>query len=126
MTRLLRAAIQNPRITKEIGLASGKDCLGYRLVIKSVERTADHAVNIAENVLALKHNLNNDTVEKIENMSGIAIKMFDTAMESLFRQDYNAAENIIESIKEIATLEREAVESSQLDTRRWCHFAFNY
>ncbi len=126
VTRLLRAAIQNPRITKEIGLASGKDCLGYRLVIKSVERTADHAVNIAENVLALKHGLNNDTVEKIENMSCMAIKMFDTAMESLFRQDYNAAENIIESIKEIVTLEREAIESSQLDTRRWRHFAFNY
>ncbi len=117
VTRLLRAAIQNPRITKEIGLASGKDCLGYRLVIKSVERTADHAVNIAENVLTLKRKVNNDTAEKIENMSGIAIKMFDTAMESLFRQDYNAAENIIESIKEIATLEREAIESAQLDTQ---------
>ena len=92
VTRLLKTAIQNPRITKEIGLVSGKDCLGYRLVTKSVERTADHAVNIAENVLALKHSLNNDTVEKIENMSSIAIKMFDTAMESLFRQDYNSAE----------------------------------
>ena len=115
VTRLLRAAVQNPRITKEIGLVSNKDCLGYRLVIKSVERTADHAVNIAENVLALKHSLNNDTVEKIENMSRIAIKMFDMTMESLFRQDYNTAENIIESIKEIATLEREAIESSQLD-----------
>ena len=115
VTRLLRTSIQNPRITKEIGLASGKDCLGYRLVIKSVERTADHAVNIAENVLTLKHDLNNDTVEKIENMSSIAIKMFDTAMESLFRQDYNAAEKIIENIKEIVTLEKEAVESSQMD-----------
>ncbi len=115
VTRLLRAAIQNPRITKEIGLSSGKDCLGYRLVIKSVERTADHAVNIAENVLALKHNLNNVTLEKIGNMSCVAIKMFDTAMESLFKQDYNSAENIVESIKGIAALEKEAVESSQMD-----------
>jgi phosphate uptake regulator len=113
--RLLKTALQNPQLTKEIGLLNGQDCLGYRLVTKSVERTADHAVNIADNVLTLKHDLNNDIAEKIEKMSTIAIKMFDTAIESLFRQDYNAAESIIESIKEVVTLEREAVVSSQMD-----------
>ena len=113
--RLLKTAIQSPQLTKEIGLLNGQDCLGYRLVTKSVERTADHAVNIAENVLALKNDLSNDIAEKIEKMSTIAIKMFDTAIQSLFRQDYNAAESIIESIKDIVTLEREAVVSSQID-----------
>lgn len=115
VTRLLRSAIQNPRITKEIGLDNGHDCLGYRLVIKSVERTADHAVNIAENILALKHELNDDAVNKIENMSYAAIKMFETSMESLFRKDYDAAEKIIESIQEISALEKEAVVTSQMD-----------
>ncbi len=115
VTRLLRTSIQNPRITKEIGLVSGKDCLGYRVVTKSIERTADHAVNIAENVLTLKHEVNSDIQSKIENMSTIAIKMFDTSMESLFRQDYNTAETIIESLKEINTLERQAVMSSQTE-----------
>jgi phosphate uptake regulator len=113
--RLLKTATQSPQLTKEIGLLNGQDCLGYRLVTKSVERTADHAVNIAENVLTLKHDLNDDITEKIEKMSTIAIKMFDTAIESLFRQDYNAAESIIENIKEINTLEKEAVVSSQMD-----------
>jgi phosphate uptake regulator len=112
--RLLKTAIQNPRLTREIGLLNGKDCLGYRLVTKSVERTADHAVNIAENVLMLKRDLNNDIVEKIEKMSTAAIKMFDTAIESLFREDYNAAESVMEGIKEIVTLEKEAVGSSQM------------
>jgi phosphate uptake regulator len=111
--RLLRTAMQNPRLTKEIGLLNGEDCLGYRLVTKSVERTADHAVNIAENVLAIKHYVDNDILDKIEKMSTAAINMFDTAIESLFREDYNAAESVIESIKEIVTLEKEAVGSSQ-------------
>jgi phosphate uptake regulator len=114
VTRLLKTAIQNPRISKELGIASTKDCLGYRLVTKSVERTADHAVNIAENVLALKNSLNQETLEKIEKMSSIAVKMFDTSMESLFREDYNSADTIIESIKEICALEKEAVTSSQM------------
>jgi len=113
--RLLKTATQNPQLTKEIGLLNGQDCLGYRLVTKSVERTADHAVSVAENVLTLKHDLNDDIAEKIEKMSTIAIKMFDTAIESLFRQDYNAAESIIESIKEVVALERAAVESTHMD-----------
>lgn len=115
VTRLLRAAVQNPRITKEIGLENGIDCLGYRVIIKSVERTADHAVKIAENVTALKHSINAAASERIERMSCTAIKMFDSSMESLFRQDYNTAEAIIESIKEVSTLEQEAVATSQLD-----------
>ena len=41
--------------------------------------------------------------------------MFDKAMESLFKQDYNIAETIIESIKEVDILEKETVASAQLD-----------
>ena len=114
VTRLLKTAIYNPRIIKDIGLDNANDCLGYRVLIKYVERTADHAVNIAENVATLK-NVQNDTIQKIEKMSTVAITMFGTAMESLFRKDYNAAEKIMQDIKEIKRLEKEAILSSQLD-----------
>ena len=115
VNRQLKISIQNPRVAKEIGLASSKDVLGYRLVTKSVERTADHAVSIADNVLSLKHDLNAGVIEKIENMSAIAIKMFDTAIDSLFRQDYNIAESIIKNVKDVRALEREIVTSLQID-----------
>jgi phosphate uptake regulator len=115
VTRLLKTAIQNPRTSKEIGLLNGKDCLGYHIVTKSIERTADHAVSISENVLSLKHGLNDGVAEKIEKMSGTAIKMFGTSMEALFRRDYNSAEAVIENIEEIRILEREAVLSAQMD-----------
>jgi phosphate uptake regulator len=115
VNRLLKISIQNPRMYKEIGLDSDKDCLNYRLVTTSVERTADHAVKIAENVLTLKRTLKPELVEKIDKMSSISINMFDTAMESLFRHDYDMAERIIANIKEIAVLEKEAVLSAQLD-----------
>ena len=54
IVRLLKLAVSNPRIVKEIGLNSQKDCLGYRLIGKSVERTADHATKIAENTLLIE------------------------------------------------------------------------
>jgi phosphate uptake regulator len=115
VTRQLRMAIQNPRMTKEIGLDSGKDCLGYRIITKLIERTADHAVNIAEYTLALKNPLSDATLQKIEKMSNLSVEMFNTAMEALFREDYNSAESIITSIKEISALEKNEALSPQMD-----------
>lgn len=111
--RQLKTAIQNLRIIKEIGLQNARDCLGYRLVTKAVERTADHAASIADNVLLLKNKLESETNEKLEQMSKIAVSMFETAIEALFRQDYALAEGIVEKTKEIASMEKEAVDASQ-------------
>jgi phosphate uptake regulator len=113
IVRQLKTAIQNPRIIKEIGLRNARDCLGYRLVTKSVERTADHAANIADNVSQLRKKLDKETVDCLEEMSGIAVSMFETAIESLFRQDYNLAETIVEKIENVIALEKKAVASSQ-------------
>lgn len=107
--RQLKMAVQNPRIIKEIGLKNPRDCLGYRLITKTVERTADHAANIARNMLPLKKRLDEKTLEKIEQMSELAISSFETAIESLFKREFNIAEDIIERTKEIISLEEEAV-----------------
>ncbi len=114
VTRLLKTALYNPRIIKENGLSNADNCLGYRLVTKYVERTADHAVNIAENVLVVKSSLDCNIVQKIEKMSTVAIGMFGNSMEALFRQDYNGAEHVLQSINEVTNLEKDAVSSAQL------------
>jgi len=113
IVRQLKTAIQNPRIIKEIGLKNARDCLGYRLVTKSVERTADHAARIADNVLLIKNKLEPETSEKLEKMSVLAVSMFETAIEALFRQDYALAESIVEKTNDIISMEKEAVVSSQ-------------
>jgi len=110
IVRQLKTAIQNPRIIKEIGLKNARDCLGYRLVTKSVERTADHAARIADNVLLIKNKLDPETIEK---MSNLAVSMFETAIEALFRQDYALAESIVEKTSDIISIEKEAVASAQ-------------
>jgi phosphate uptake regulator len=113
IVRQLKMAIQNPRIINEIGLGNARDCLGYRLVTKSVERTADHAVNIAENTMLLKHRLDDRILKRTIDMSSLAVSMFENAIESLFRSDYNLAEASIEKTKDILTREKEAVLASQ-------------
>jgi phosphate uptake regulator len=111
--RLLKLAVSNPLIIKEIGLTHARDCLGYRLITKSVERTADHATNIAENILLLKEKLSEQVLEGIEKMSSLAISMFDESIDALFKQDFNMAESIIEKAEDVAKLEKEAVTASQ-------------
>lgn len=111
--RLLKLAVSNPLIIKEIGLTHARDCLGYRLITKSVERTADHATSIAENILLLKEKLSEQVLERIEKMSGLAISMFENSIEALFKQDFNLAESVIEKTEEVARLEKESVLSSQ-------------
>ncbi len=113
IVRLLKLAVSNPRIVREIGLNHPRDCLGYRLIAKAVERTADHATKIAENVLQLKDPVNNDLLDKIDQMSSLAISMFESSVQALFKRDYNLAESIIEKTAQVHKLEREAVLCSE-------------
>ena len=113
IVRLLKLAVSNQRVVKEIGLASQKDCLGYRLIAKAVERTADHATKIAENTLLLKEPVKGETLDKIGQLSDLANSMFENSMEALFKHDFNLAESVIEKLNLVHKLEKESVLSTQ-------------
>jgi len=107
--RLLKLAVSNPRIVKDIGLSTQKECIGYRLIAKSVERTADHATKIAENTLQLKEPVNNNLLEKIGQLSTLANTMFENSIEALFKHDFNLAESVIEKLYQAHKYEKEAI-----------------
>jgi phosphate uptake regulator len=105
-------AVANIRTVREIGLGNQRECIGYRLIAKSIERTADHATKIAENIISLKNPIGPELLERINKLSDLAISMFESSVEALFRHDYGLAENVIEKTAEIYSLEKEAVLSS--------------
>ncbi len=111
--RQLKIAIQNPRLVTEIGLEKPKDCLGYRLITKMVERTADHATNIAKYVQLLTKELNSEFLNVIQEMSQVAISSFERSIDSLFKRDYALAESVIKKANNIITLEKKALLSSK-------------
>jgi phosphate uptake regulator len=113
IVRLLKLAVSNQRIVKEIGLTSQKECLGYRLIVKAVERTADHATKLAENTLLLKDSVNEELLRKIGELSNLAISMFESSIEALFKHDFNLAESVIEKLSQVQKAEKEAVLCSQ-------------
>jgi phosphate uptake regulator len=111
IVRLLKLAVSNQRVVKEIGIESQRECLGYRLIAKSVERTADHATKIAENTLQLSEPVKEEILDKLSVLSGLANSMFEDTMEALFKHDFNLAESVIEKLAQVYEAEKETVDS---------------
>jgi len=108
--RQLKAAVEDEKIIKEIGLSNRRDCIGFRLITKSVERTADHAVRIAENILRLKTPLEKKLYEMIEDMNLSAISLFNSSVENLFRDDFQTANETVMNAKKVASMRTDLME----------------
>ncbi|MGD0476823.1 MAG: phosphate uptake regulator PhoU [Nitrososphaerales archaeon] len=102
--RQLNIAVRDRSVIQEIGLSSARDCLGYRLVAKSTERVADHAVSIAAQAEALK-SVPEGAVKKVQEMTALSRKIFESSITALLRLDAKMAEEAISKMKEVARLE---------------------
>ena len=107
--RQLKAAVQSEAGLKNIGLSNQRDCLGYRVIVKSVERIADHATKIAESVLELDERVDNSVLQKISEMDSFARSVFDDATRSLYTKDYSLADGVVSKAKTIVTMENTTV-----------------
>ena len=104
LLRQLNIAVRDRSVIQEIGLTSTRDCLGYRLVVKSVERVADHAAGIASQAEVLQ-NLPEPAVKKILEMTAAARKVFDSSITALLRLDGKMAEEAIARTKDVVQME---------------------
>lgn len=111
--RQLKIAIQNEHMLKEMGFKNARDCLGYRLVVKNIERTGDHAVLIANDIIEFKKPVKKDIVEKIQDMNEFALSVLDDSCLALFKEDYVQAEKTIEKTNEIVKYERKVRDASK-------------
>ena len=111
--RQLKIAIQNEHMLKEMGFRNARDCLGYRLVVKNIERTGDHASLIAKDMLEFKKPVKKEIVEKIAEMNEFALSVLDDSCLALFKEDYIQAEKTIEKTNEIIKYEKRVRDASK-------------
>ncbi|MEO9362489.1 MAG: phosphate uptake regulator PhoU [Nitrososphaera sp.] len=109
--RQLKIAIKNEHLLKEIGLEEPRNCLGYRLIAKSVERVADHAAIIAKDIIEMRQPANKDVIEKIDEMCSFALEVLDDACLSMFKRDYEAADRAIEKARKVDEMENAIIKS---------------
>jgi len=117
--RQLKSAVENAILMREVGLKSTRECLGYRLIIKSIERVADHAVSIAEQTPLIKLPSDSKIIDKISKMGELALKIYENAILSLFRSNIKQANKVITEVGGISRIEKELVRmifEARLDT----------
>jgi len=105
--RQLKHVVRDITTLSRIGLKTPRDCLGYRLIIKSVERVADHAARIASVTKELKKEIHPEIVEGIKKLANLALTSFREAIDSLLALDSDTAHRVIDDAKCAIELEEE-------------------
>jgi phosphate uptake regulator len=105
LLRQLNIAVRDRSIIQEIGLGSARDCLGYRLVAKSVERVGDHAASIASQAEYLGP-LPDGSVKKVQELAAMSRKIFESSISALLRLDAKLAEDSIGKTEDVIQLEK--------------------
>ena len=111
--RQLKIAIQNEHMLKEMGFRNARNCLGYRLVVKNIERTGDHAAFIAKDLLEFKKPVKKEILEKLQDMNKFCLSVLDDSCLALFKEDYAQAEKTIKKIDEVTKYEKKVRDSSK-------------
>jgi len=108
--RQLKWAVKHPTLLSRIGLTSPVECLGYRIITKSVERSADHAARIATSVLLLQQPPSAAYIKDATALSQLSFKMMETALRASFAGDYRLAESVLIEGNKVPDLEAKLVE----------------
>ena len=111
--RQLKIAIQNEHMLKEMGFRNARNCLGYRLVVKNIERVGDHAAFIAKDLLEFKKSVKKEVFEKLQDMNEFCLSVLDDSCLALFKEDYAQAEKTIEKTNEIDKYEKKVRDASK-------------
>ena len=115
LMRSLNLALENAQVLLDSGLKKPSDCLGYRTVVKCVERIADHAGLIAKKVKYLNSPINKKILKEIDQISKESLSVFENSTTALSRRDYEMAEKVASSITKIIEKEKKLMDSLKPD-----------
>lgn len=105
IVRQLKKAIYSRAMIDEIGLSSPSDCLGYRVMAKSVERIADHAARIAHTVLTLDSPVDKRYLRGISEMGSQSQEIYSVAIRALYKGDIKLTHKTIAKAKGMGGIE---------------------
>jgi len=121
ITRQLNLAVHNRVMIQEIGLSTAQDCLNYRLIVKSIERIADHAAQIAQSeILMERRKIPSSLAERILKLSKLSSEVYDNSLRAVHSNSSRLANETILKLKNVLKEEESATEeliSSRLDNK---------
>jgi phosphate uptake regulator len=105
IVRQLNLAVRNRAIIEEVGLLAARDCLGYRLAVKSIERVADHAAGIAKVVPSVRADALGKIMKEVMKMSELSQKVLAQAVSALVDLDTKKANDAITLSKKVIDMD---------------------
>ncbi len=101
VVRQLKSAVEHQQIAEKLGIEHQRDCLGYRIAVKVLERIADHIENMAKSYIQL-HEIQTDAkLEDFIKLNNKTVEIFEKSVEALFTRNHVIAEKIFQELKEI-------------------------
>ena len=101
LLRNLNLSLENVQVLLDSGLEKPSDCLGYRTVVKCVERIADHAGLIAKKIKYLDSPIDEKILKEIEQISKESLIVFENSIMALSKRDYEMAEKVASSVTKV-------------------------
>ncbi len=98
--RQLNTSIEDIELSEKIGIRYLRDCLGYRLITKSIERVGDHAVRIARSVLKMSTVVNPE--DPIFKMAELSRGVFESSIDSMTQEDIQAINQLVMKAKKVS------------------------
>ena len=115
LLRNLNLALENVQVLLDSGLEKPSDCLGYRTIVKCVERIADHAGLIAKKIKYLKSPIDKKILKEIEQISKESLIVFESSITALSKRDYDMAEKVASSVTKVIEKEKKLMDSLKPD-----------
>jgi phosphate uptake regulator len=101
VVRQLKSAVEYQQVAEKLGIENQRDCLGYRITVKALERIADHIENIAKSYIQLADIQKDVQLNDYIKLNNSIIAIFEKSVDALFTRNHVLAEKIFQELKEI-------------------------
>ncbi len=101
VVRELKSAVEYQQVAEKLGIESQRDCLGYRIVVKVLERIADHIENIAKSYIKLFEVQKETQLNDFIDINNNVVATFEKAVQALFKRNDEMAETVFHELKKV-------------------------
>ena len=101
VVRQLKSAVEYQQVAEKLGIENQRDCLGYRIAVKALERIADHIENMAKSYIQLMEINKDAPMDDFIKLNSSIVMTFEKSVQALFTRNHELAEKIFQELKEI-------------------------
>lgn len=101
VVRQLKSAVRYQQVAEKLGITNQRDCLGYRILVKALERIADHIENIAKNYIRLAELRKQPKLHGYTGLVNDIAVIFESSFDALAARDGESAEKVFRELKDI-------------------------